>query len=323
MVELALYISAFIVLSGLMAAIEAAVLSISQAEVEELRLRGAWGANALQRVTENITQALSVLVIFTNTINVLGPILAGRKAMQLYGDFAIAIVTAILTLGTIVFSEIIPKSLGTHYAPFLSRWASPLIQIWIVALYPLVSLLEWLSSLFKSGVRRIGTEAQIRSLTTIGRRAGYIEGDEGQLIRRAFLLNDRLARDVMTPRADMIIMFQANDILASATQVLSHPYSRYPVCGKNIDDITGMVMSYDILKAIVEGRGREPVSNICRPGHRVTADMRSNDLLAYFREAQVHQTVVHDGTKTVGLVSLKDVLEQLVGDIREEKLPSH
>ena len=138
MSELALYIFVFITLSGLMAAVEAAVLTISRGEVEELRLRGAPGAVALQAITERITQAVIVLVIFTNMINVLGPILAGHKAMQLYGDYAIAAVTAVLTFGTIVFSEIIPKSIGAHYAPQIARWAAPTIRLLIIALYPLV-----------------------------------------------------------------------------------------------------------------------------------------------------------------------------------------
>ena len=200
MLELALYIFAFIALSGLMAAVEAAVLNISRAEVEELRLQGAWGADALKAIIDPITRTVAVLVIFTNTINILGPILAGRKAMQLYGDSGIAIITALLTLGTIVFSEIIPKSLGIHYAPFISRVAAPAIRLLTIVLYPLVVSLEWLSDLLKSGERRIGTEAQIRFLTTMGRRAGHIESDEGQLIRRAFLLNDRLARDRVCPK---------------------------------------------------------------------------------------------------------------------------
>ena len=115
MLELALSIVIFVSLSGLMAAIEAAVLSVSRGEVEELVVRRAFGATALKAITLRITQALVVIVIFTNTINILGPISVGRKAIELYGNTAIGIITALLTFATIVFSEIIPKSVGTHY----------------------------------------------------------------------------------------------------------------------------------------------------------------------------------------------------------------
>ncbi len=121
MLQLTLYVVAFVALSGLMAAIEAALLNISPAEVEELWLQKAWGAGPLKAITRRITQTIVVMVIFTNTINVLGPILVGRKAIQLYGDVAIGMITMVLTFGTIVFSEIIPKSLGSHYAPLISR----------------------------------------------------------------------------------------------------------------------------------------------------------------------------------------------------------
>ena len=319
MVELALYIFLFIILSGLMAAVEAAVLNVSRGEVEELRLQGKWGATALRVITEHLTQAVVVLVIFTNTINVLGPILAGRKALQLYGDTAIAFITAVLTLGTIIFSEIIPKSLGTHYAPSISRHAAPAIRLLIIAFYPVVLALEWLSNQLKSGERRIGTEAQIRFLTTIGRRAGYIESDEGQLVRRAFLLNDRSAGDIMTPLEDMVSVQETDTINEAARRVFRHAYSRYPLFGKSINDVSGLVISRDILEAVTEGRGEEPVSTICRTGITVPAQMHSDELLVRFRDRHIHLAVVQEQEHTVGLVTLEDVLEELVGEIEDEK----
>ena len=169
-----------------MAAVEAAVLSVSRAEVEELVVKRAWGARALKAITHGITRPMVVIVVLTNTINILGPILTGKRAIELYGDVAIAGITVILTLGTIVFSEIIPKSLGSHYAPSISRLVAPVIEGLILLLYPIIVALEWFSNLFKAGKRRIGTEKQIRSLVKIGRRAGYIESDEGQIEFHSF-----------------------------------------------------------------------------------------------------------------------------------------
>lgn len=319
MLDVIIYMAAFVALSGLMALIEAAVLSVSRAEVEVQVARGAFGALALQAITQRITQAVVVMVMFTNTINILGPILAGHKAIQVYGDASIGVVTAVLTSATIVFSEIIPKSLGSHYAPLISRTVAPAIQLIIYLLYPLVIALEWFSNLFKAGQRRIGTEAQIRSLVTIGRRAGYIERDEDQLIHRAFVLNDRTAADLMIPLQDVVGIDQAGTIREVAACVLRHAYSRYPVFGKSADDVQGLVVSRDILKALAEGKENEPVSSICRPGLTVAVDTRSDELLARFRDAHIHLAVVRDGQKTVGLVTLEDVLEELVGEIEDEK----
>lgn len=319
MLELALYIVTFFILSGLMAGIEAAVLSVSPGEIEELRLRRAWGAVALTAIKQRVTQAMVVIVILTNSINVLGPILAGYKAIQLYGDIVIGLITVVLVLGTIVFSEVIPKSLGAHYAPQVSRLAAPVIRALIYLLYPVVVVLDWFASLFKAGQRHIGTETQIRSLATIGRRAGHIEPDEGQLIRRAFILNDRTAADIMTPVQDMVSMQETSTIQQAASQVFRHAYSRYPVVGESIHDIRGLAISRDILTALTRGKDQQNVSEICRSGLIVPATMRSDDLLVRFREERVHLAVVQDNQKTIGLVTLEDVLEELVGEIEDEK----
>ncbi|HTN73881.1 MAG TPA: DUF21 domain-containing protein, partial [Pirellulaceae bacterium] len=212
MIELIISIIIFIILSGLMALIDAAVLSVTHAEVEELVQHKAWGSSALHAVKQRVTRAVVVIVILTNTINILGPIIVGNQAAALYGNTGIGVVTAVLALLTILLSEIIPKSLGAHYAPTISRLASPIILILIYLLYPLVQVLDSISSLFKQGNRRIGTEAQIRSLVTIGRRAGYIESDEGQLIHRAFVLNDKKASDVMTPLKDIESVYETSTI---------------------------------------------------------------------------------------------------------------
>ena len=318
MFELILYIVVFIVLSGLMAMVDAAVLSVSRAEVEELVQQKKWGANALQAVALRLPRAVVIIVVLTNTINILGPILAGKKAVAVYGDAVIGVVTAILTFGTIIFSEIIPKSLGAHYAPLISRASAPIILALIYGLYPLVLALAWVSRLFQSGERRIGTETQIRSLVTIGRRAGYIEQDEDQLIHRAFVLNDRTTADVMTPMEEIVGVDASLTIRQAADRVVQHVYSRYPVFEESIHDVAGMVMGRDILEAMTEGRNNELVSSIVRPILTADVEMRSDELLVLFRDKHIHLAIVQDRGQTRGLVTLEDVLEELVGEIEDE-----
>ena len=319
MLDIALLTVLFVGMSGLMALVEASLLSISRGEVEELRSRGVSGAKALQAVTTKLTRAIVVVVICTNLVNVLGPILVARQAIQLYGDSAIVPITVTLTLATIVFSEIIPKSLGSHYAPQIAPIAAPPIRALVAILFPLTVTLEWLSSLLKSGQRRIGTEAQIRSLVTIGRRAGFIEEDEGQMIRRAFVLNDKTAADIMTRLDEVIALKGSANLRQAATQIFHHAYSRYPVYGKSIHDVTGLAMSRDILEALAAGRDKEPVSGISKPALIVPGDIRSDELLVQFRDRHIHLAVVQDGNRTVGVVTLEDVLEELVGEIEDEK----
>ncbi len=319
MAELLLLAVVFVVLSGLMALIEAAILSISRAEVEEMVAQGKSGARALYALSTRLSRPLVVLVVLTNIINILGPILVGQKAVALYGSVAIGVVTALLTLATILFSEIIPKSLGTHYAPQVSRRIAPLLRLLTWVLFPVVVPLGWLTDRLKRGERTIGTEEQIRSLTRIGRRAGHIESDEGQMIHRAFLLNDTTAADIMTPITDVVSVSENASIRRAAEQVFRHTYSRYPVLSASRHTVHGIVLSHDILEALSLGKDDEPVSAIMRPPLLVPASTRCDRLLAIFRDKHIHLAVVRSGQKTVGLVTLEDVLEELVGEIEDEQ----
>ncbi len=319
MIELALYVVVFIALSGVMALVEASILGVSPAEVDESAAQNKIGAAALKQLFGRLTQAVVVLVIFTNIINVLGPILVGRKAIQLYGDRSIAIVTAILVVGTIIFSEILPKSLGSHYAPLVSRMAAPGIQIVCSALFPLVVALERFAGLFKSGERVIGTEEQIRSLAARGRKAGLIEYDEGQMIRRVFILNDRIATDIMTPLDRVVGVEDSMTISQAASIVFQHEYSRYPLFGETPNDIRGLVLSRQILGSYSQDRKDQLCRSVALPCPLVQADMPADALLVRFRQDQIHMAIVQERGRTVGLVTLEDVLEQLVGEIEDEK----
>ncbi len=318
MTALILLFVVFLFLSGILAAIDAALLSVTHPEISEMVGQGKWGARRLQEVKKALTRAVVVIVILTNTVNVLGPVLVSRKAVDVFGVEALGITIIALTLGTIVFSEIIPKALGAHYAQYVSRLSAPLIRAVGLALYPLVRGLEWLAEILKRGRRRIGTEEQIRALVTIGKRAGLIEGDEMRMIHRAFLLNDRTARDLMTPLENVIAIDAAASIGESAALVREHAFSRYPVFGNSPDEIEGWVLVRDLLQAMADGRQDEKVRPLVRPAFEVEADRRSDWLLVMFRDRHVHLAIVRENDKTLGVVTLEDVLEELVGQIEDE-----
>lgn len=318
MTTVVIFFAAFILLSGLMAAVDAALLSVTTPEIEELIHDGKTGAVRLRTVKQHLTRAVVVIVILTNTINVLGPILVSREAFARFGPESLGIVTAVLTLGTILFSEIIPKAIGTHYAPLIGRMAAaPLMGIGLV-LTPLVLPLAWLSRLFTRGTRPIGTERQIRSLALLGRRAGHIESDEIQMIYRAFLLNDRMARDIMTPRDDIIAIPADSTVRQAADIVCRNRFSRYPVYRDSLDRVEGLVTGRDILEALAGKHDDDPITTIAHRALTVDAETASDELLVVFRDEHIHLAVVRDGKQTVGVVTLENVLEELVGEIEDE-----
>ncbi|MFT5328777.1 MAG: putative hemolysin [Planctomycetaceae bacterium] len=153
----------------------------------------------------------------------------------------------------------------------------------------------------------------------MGRRAGHIESDEILMIYRAFRLNDSTARDIMTPRDQVIGISGDATIIAAATQVQREGFSRYPVFRGSIDNVEGLVTGRDILEAILENRDDETVSSITRRILKFDAAQQSDELLVVFRDEHIHLGVVTESGKTLGVVTLEDVLEELVGEIEDEK----
>lgn len=318
MIELIILGAGFTLSSGLLAMIDAAVLSVNHAEVEVMIAKKRWGARELKQLLKHTTRAIIVIVILTNITNILGPILVGRKAEALFGSQAIGVVTALLTFITIIFSEIIPKSVGTHYAPRIARMVAPLLRALIFVLYPAVIVLERIARVFKSGKRKVGTEDQIRALANLGGGAGHIDSDERELIHRAFVLNDRTASDIMTKAEKIIFIQKGRSIRQAAKMIFEYSYSRYPVIGNSLDDIEGYITSHDALEMLANDKEGYQILEIVRPVPFVQATLKCDDLLNVFRKADSHLAIVQSGSKTVGLVTLEDVLEELVGEITDE-----
>ena len=318
MIQLFLYAFGFIIASGFVAMVDAAVLNVSPAEVEVMLAKKLWGAKDLKKLLKHTTRAIIVVVILTSVTNILGPILVGGKATELFGSSAIGIVTAILTFATIIFSEVVPKALGAHHAPQVSRVVAPILLLLMRILYPLVIALEYLVRIFKSGKRHVGTEEQIRALANIGGGEGHIDADERELIHRAFVLNDRKAQDIMTPVAKIVSMSSTSNIRKAAKVVFAHRYSRYPVIGNSLDDIGGYVLSHDILENVADGKEELSILKIIRDVPKVDAMLRCDELLNVLRKNAEQIAIVEKEGKTVGLVTLEDVLEELVGEIHDE-----
>lgn len=318
MLLLAGLIVGFVLGSGFFSLIEAAILSVTRAEAAVQAQQERWGAADLIKIQQRLPQAVAVLVVLTNTVNVLGPILVGQQAIELFDSSSIGVITAVLTLSTIIFSEVIPKSLGALHAPTIARLSAPGLRLLIAGLYPVVWLLERIANAVRRGQRRVGTEEQIRALVRIGHQAGHIRTEEQHLIQQAFLLNDRTAADIMTPAASIISLPETTSMIDAAKTVFASTHSRYPIRGVD-QQITGMIISHDVLGEIAHGRADAPISTISRPVLLVDPDMQCNELLLRFRGRRQHLAIVQTDDAVQGLLTLEDVLEELVGEISDEK----
>lgn len=310
---------AFIALSGLWAMIDAAVLSVNPAEVEVMIQKQRTGARDLKALLKHTTRAIIIIVILTNTTNILGPILVGRQAEALFGSKGIGIVTAVLTFVTIIASEIIPKSIGSHYAPRIARTVAPLLRVLILMLYPIVLFLERVVKVFKTGKRKIGTEDQIRALANLGGGSGHIDSDERELIHRAFVLNDTTARNVMTPVEKLASLRLTTTVWRASVMVFEQHFSRYPVLSDSGKKSIGYVLSKDILESLADGDDDASIEHLIRPIEVVSPDMRCDDLLHFLRKSMTQIALVGTRNNVIGLVTLEDVLEELVGEIHDEQ----
>lgn len=318
MIELVLVIAGILLLSGFFSGGEAALVSLTDAEMEAMRMKQPLGWWTLNRVHTKLERAVITIVVCNNVVNIVGSILVGQMVISLYGDAVLAVITTALTFGIILFSEIIPKSLGIHNAEYISLLVAPIILLLMTAILPIILLLEQMTKYLKRGERKVGTEEQIRSLVSLGRKSGHIKNDEVQLIHRAFILNDKTAADIMTPLKDIVAVQDTMTVEQAWEKVENDHHSRYPVFGPSVHDVQGTMLKHDLLAALYEELDTVPVSDIMRDALVVEDTMPSDDLIRLFKEENKHLAVVQADEHTVGLITLEDVIEQLVGEIEDE-----
>lgn len=320
MSQLLLAILIVLLASALCSGIEAAFFSVPIIRVRRLAQSQKPAAIALLAIQENISRPIATIVILNNIANIVGSIEVGNIAIHVLGSQWLGLFSGALTFLVIIFSEIIPKTLGERYAAPISLLAARPVLALTLLFTPLVWLIEKLISPLTQGQNSpITDEAEIALLATVGRSEGIIEDDESEMILRVFKLNDVTAADLMTPRVT-ITYLTGNDSLADAQeQIINSQHSRMVVIGESVDDVIGMALKSELLQAVVQGRQDEPIRTFVHEIQFVPQSARSDKLLRTFQRARQHLAVVLDEYGGVaGLITLEDVLEVLTGEIVDE-----
>ncbi len=320
MLTLLLTTLAVLIVSGLCSGIEAALFSVPLLRVRELARSEKHAAKALLKIREKMNRPITTIVIFNNVANIGGSILIGSLAANVLGNHWIGYFSGGLTLFVIIFSEIIPKTIGESYSEKISlAIAQPLLGLSRL-LTPLVWCIDKITTPFANKTERYSTnESQIKLLARIGRQEGVIEEDESEMIQRIFDLNDICAEDLMTPRV-AITCLQSNQTLGEAKNFIrASQHSRIVVTGESRDEIVGIVFKDELLDAMVDEKYNHPIADFAHPAHFVAESTRADRLLVTFQELRQHLAVVTDEYGGVsGVVSLEDVLEILTGEIVDE-----
>ena len=318
MTTLILLIPLVIIGSAIFSGIEAALFSISQSRVLMLAEQKKPGAAALLKIKENLPRAIIVLVIGNNIAQIVGSIFIGVVASRTLDSHLLGVVSVILTVLIIILGEILPKTIGENHAQKISLRVAPFLLIVIKILKPLVWVLEHLTKRFVRNKRMV-SEEELQMLSELGHLEGSIEADERDIIHKVFLLNDLTAYDIMTPRT-VVTGLQKDMIIGNNHEVIyALNNSRLPVYADSLDDIVGLCYRKHLLIALAKDEDNRSIESFVQDILYVSEDMRVDDLLQLFLSRREQFAVVKDEFEgTSGVVTMEDVLEQLVGEIVDE-----
>ncbi len=319
MTTLAFTISILILGSALFSCSEAALFSAPLNKVKFLEENGKKGASSLLKIKKNMRPPITVLVIFTNIFNIAGSALVGMITAQTLGSSSIGIVSAILTFLVIVFAEIIPKSIGDTFAvPIALKIARPVLLL-VKIFYPFILIIELITSPFPKKKRQI-TEGEIKTLSRIGYLEGVIEEDEKDMINRVFMLNDLRAKDIMTPRTVVTAMEAGKSLKEIEKEIYETTHSRIPIYKDNLDNILGICHRRDLLLHLAKDQKEKYVEELINSDAiTVPEEMKIDRLIPIFQDKRCHLAVVEDEFGgTAGVVTLEDVLEQIIGEVVDE-----
>src|SRR5271157_3532483 len=309
MIEDFFYLLLFIIcilLSAFFSSSEVALISITRARVRTLANDNKPGAAALATLKENPDHFLITILIGNTIVNIA----------------AAAIATAIVVIILLVFGEIGPKIYATRAPDTFPRTIAPVILFLSRILSPVIWVVERLSPSFgvgKDTAEPAVTEDEIKEWIDVGKEEGTIEQDEKDMLYSVLEFGDTTAREIMTPRVDVILMEDATEI-GEAIRIFNETgFSRIPIYHGQIDNITGVLNVKDVFSAMVSKRKDISIREIMYDPTFVPETKKIDDLL---KELQVHRVqiaiVIDEYSSFVGIVTVEDILEELVGDIRDE-----
>lgn len=313
----------FLAVAAVFEGAETSLISMGEVRLQTLVKQGDTRAITAVALRKNVRTLLGTLLMGQTVCDIAAASLATLVAHQAFGERGVAIETVLMTVIVLIFVNLIPKS---HAANHIEKWALTVakpVYVLTVALGPLVGLIDRFVGLFvrSKGAEAVITEEEIRTMTTMGVTSGAVEHGEKELIERVFRLNDITANDVMTPK-EIIVSLDARKPLSDALAVInSHKYSRYPVYDSATDSIIGIVHIKDIIAHAADHDALSglTVRDVMSPPVFVQESMLIDDLFKELKRQRVHMAILVAADKSlVGLVTLEDLLEELVGEISDE-----
>ncbi len=314
--------------SGFFSAAETAIVALSPAKVRMLVESKVPGSYYLAKLKGKLHRTLIAIVIGYNLLNILAASLTTIVMAKYFGAAAVGIAAAFVTTITIIFGEMIPKTLATNYTSRIAQGSAPILYVMTIVLAPIIWILDHMVNglfyLIGTKHQAIMTDEELIAMATIGAEEGVIDEQERELIENVLEFNEIRVEDVMTPRVHVAAIPEEYDLDSATNFVLNHTYTRIPVYRETIDNIVGILYVKELLKQryeIEEEPGEIKVRQLDLPTPlKVSHNTTIHDLFHHFKSRKTHFAVVldeHGGT--AGIVTMEDLLEELVGNIQDEQ----
>jgi CBS domain containing-hemolysin-like protein len=317
--------AALVVLAAGLTAVEAGLAAVSRVSVEEMVKDGRRGAGRLADIVADRARYLNLLLLLRIAAEIAATCLV--TIVVVHGSGAgltsVGIATAVMTLVSYVGVGVAFRTLGRQHAAAVSLATAGLVVRLTRVFGPLPKALILLGNAVTpgKGYREgpFASEAELRDLVDLAEERDVIEQSERDMIASVFELGDTLAREVMVPRTDMVVIEADKAIRQALALALRSGFSRIPVIGENIDDVVGVVFLKDLFRRSQDGQDDRPVGEVMRPAVYVPDSKHADELLREMQAQRVHLAIVIDEYGgTAGLVTIEDILEEIVGEITDE-----
>lgn len=307
---------------------EASMIAVNKVRLRNLVEKGDSRARSAQKILERHDRFFSAVILSGNLFTILATSVGTAMAVNMLGeDYGIVTATVLLTFLTVVFGELAPKTFSvTHSEKVTLAIARPL-EVYIRLISPLMWIFNASSNLllkvFRVKERPFApsiTEEEIKTILKIGKEEGAIEEDERKMLHRVFEFGDKMASEVMVPRTEIIAIPEKATAKDALILVSEEGYSRYPVIKDSIDNITGILYVKDILIKMSEAEiNGMPITDLMREAYYIPENKMVSELLDEMQKKKFHIAIVVDEYGgTAGLITLEDIIEEIVGGLQDE-----
>ena len=320
----AVILAVLIALSGFFSGLEVALVGVSKSKVAQLLKDGKKGSKALHKLKTNPSWMMSSVNLGNNLVNVGASALATSVAIQFFGDDGLGIAIGVMTFLILVFGEITPKTYCNANSAKIALRYAPVLLVFSYVFYPVVKFFEIIT---KGVVKITGssylpppiTEEEIKGVIDQGLAEKALEKDEMELVHGALKFDDTVIRSVMTPRTKMFTLNSKTLLFEALPQINQNGFSRIPIYGASKDDIVGFVHVRDVLKELENDNKMKSMEQMARKPVFASQEKMVSALLKEMKGRKTHMAIVvdeHGGVE--GLVTLEDLIEEIVGEIEDE-----